>query len=144
MKTQRAEKRPQAKKMPEDIKKLQTVKNYEERQELLKKKLEEEDKSKRDLSQVKPEWLINPEKKARRSDETWSEAGSERSGRYETAPYGVPTCFYCKRSGHKATQCKQMREDALAAGASQLPEGDGRMFCLTCFSSLFGLIATVR
>ena len=116
MKTQRAEKRPQAKKMPEDIKKLQTVKNYEERQELLKKKLEEaranvgqqrpnepagepkkrkeEDKSKRDLSQVKPEWLINPEKKARRSDETWSEAGSERSGRYEKAPYGTPVQYF--------------------------------------------------
>ena len=80
--------------MPEDIKRKQTLKNYEEKQELLKKKLEEarasvgqqrpnepegepkkkkeEDKSKRDLSQVKPEWLI--EKKARRSDETWSEA----------------------------------------------------------------------
>ena len=149
------EKRPQAKKMPEDIKKLQTVKNYEAKQELLKKKLEEaranvgqqrpnepagepkkrkeEDKSKRDVSQVKPERLINPEKKARRSDETWSEAGRERSGRYEKAPYGVPTCFSCKRSGHKATQCKHMREDALTAGASQLSEADGRMFCLTCF-----------
>ena len=41
-----------------------------------------------------------------------SEAGSERSGRYEKAPYGVLTCFHCKQSGHKATQCKQMREDA--------------------------------
>ena len=96
-------------------------------------KKKEEDKSKRDLSQVKPEWLINPEKKARRSDETWSEAGSERSGRYDKAPYGVPTCFYCKQSGHKATNCKQMREDARVAGASQLPDGDGRMFCLTCY-----------
>ena len=89
------EKKPQAKKMPEDIKrKHETLKNYEEKQELLKKKPEEArtsvgqqrpnepegepkgkkeaDKSKRDLSQVKPEWLI--EKKARRSDETWSEA----------------------------------------------------------------------
>ena len=106
--------------MPEDIKrKHETLKNYEEKQELLKKKLEEArasvgqqrpnepegepkkkeaDKFKRDLSQVKPEWLI--EKKARRSDETWSEAGSERSGRYEKAPYGVLTCFYCKQSGH--------------------------------------------
>ena len=26
-----------------------------------------------------------------------------------------------------------MREDASVAGASQLPDGDGRMFCLTCF-----------
>ena len=99
------------------------------------KKKKEEDKSKRDLSQVKPEWLI--EKKARRSDETWSEAGSERSGRYEGAPYGVPTCFYCKlyckQSGHKATNCKQMREDARVAGASQLPDGDSRMFCLICY-----------
>ena len=65
--------------MPEDIERKQTLKNYEEKQELLKKKLEEarasvgqqrpnepegepkkkkeEDKSKRDLSQVKPEWL---------------------------------------------------------------------------------------
>ena len=86
------------------------------------KKKKEEDKSKRDLSQVKPEWLID--KKARRSDETWSEAGSERSGRYDRAPYGVPTCFYCKQSGQKATNCKQM---------SQLPDGDGRMFCLICY-----------
>ena len=30
------EKRPQAKKMPEDIKRKQTLKNYEEKQELLK------------------------------------------------------------------------------------------------------------
>eukprot|EP00439_Symbiodinium_sp_Y106_P056968 s4869_g8.t1 len=113
---------------PDIKRKHETLKNYEEKQELLKKKLEEArasvgqqrpnepegepkkkeaDKFKRDLSQVKPEWLI--EKKARRSDETWSEAGSERSGR-----------------PHKATQCKQMREDARVAGASQLPDGDGR------------------
>ena len=47
---------------------------------------------------------------------------------------------------HKATQCKQMREDARVAGASQLPDGDGRLFCLTCFkfSSLFALIAIAR
>ena len=140
------EKKPVAKKMPEDIKKKQQMmKDYEEKQELLKKKLEGAKASAENIGQQRPS-EPKGEPKRKRTPEKLSQKGSDDERNLENVDKKwlkeKPTkyedkvnCFWCKGTGHKAADCWKMYEEAkcLKADVPQTVIQGRHLFCGNCY-----------
>eukprot|EP00439_Symbiodinium_sp_Y106_P025859 s5702_g3.t1 len=120
------EKKPVAKKMPEDIrKKQQMMKDYEEKQDLLKKKLEEAKAAAESIGRQRPsEPEGEPRKKSQKkseSDERNLENVDKRWLKEKPAKYEDKlNCFWCKGTGHKAADCWKMYEEAKRLKADEV------------------------
>ena len=141
------EKKPMAKKMPEDIKKKQQMmKDYEEKQELLKKKLEEAKASAESIGRQRPS-EPEGEPKRKRTPRKLSQKRSESDERNlenvdkkwlmekPTKYEDKLNCFWCKGTGHKAADCWKMYEEAkrLKADVPQTIIQGRHLFCGNCY-----------
>ena len=136
------EKKPVAKKMPEDIKKKQQMmKDYEDKQELLKKKLEEAKASAESIGRQRPS-EPEGEPKRKRTPEKLSQKGSDDERNLENVDKKWLTkyedklnCFWCKGTGHKAADCWKMYEEAkrLKADVPQTVIQGRHLFCGNCY-----------
>eukprot|EP00439_Symbiodinium_sp_Y106_P011016 s8362_g1.t1 len=122
------EKKPVAKKMPEDIKKKQQMmKEYGEKQELLKKKLEEAKASAESIGRQRPS---EPEGEPRKkmTAEKISQKESEDDERnlenvdkkWLKKQYSDRGCFWCKQPGHRAEECKLMWQKGVISTAQRM------------------------
>ena len=142
------EKKPVAKKMPEDIKKKQQMmKDYGEKQELLNKKLEEAKASAESIGRQRPS---EPEGEPRKKTaEKVSQKGSEDDERnLETVDkkwlkrqYSDRVCFWCKQPGHRAEECMLMWQKVRELKAKEPAEmlASRNIFCQWCFWYTTGL-----
>ena len=134
------EKKPVAKKMPEDIKNQQMMKDYEEKQELLKK-LEEAKASAESIGRQRPS-EPEGEPKRKRAPAKLSQKGSDDERNLENVDKKWLTkyedklnCFWCKGTGHKAADCWKMYEEAkrLKADVPQTVIQGRHLFCGNCY-----------
>ena len=143
------EKKPVAKKMPEDIKKKQQMmKEYGEKQELLKKKLEEAKASAESIGRQRPS---EPEGEPRKkmTAEKISQKESEDDERnlenvdkkWLKKQYSDRGCFWCKQPGHRAEECKLMWQKVRELKAKEPTEmfASRNIFCQWCFWYTTGL-----
>ena len=142
------EKKPVAKKMPEDIKKKQQMmKDYEEKQELLKKKLEEAKASVESIGRQRPsEPEGEPRKKTAEKISQKESEDDERNlenvdKKWLKRQYSDRVCFWCKQPGHRAEECVLMWQKVRELKAKEPAEmlASRNIFCQWCFWNITGL-----